>query len=64
MGQDAREEGQGGRAYRMSLGGRTAKRELGVVNKVEGRTEASENSQRGKELEETVPRRKPSTFKC
>lgn len=49
----------------MSLG-RTAERELGVVNKVEGRIEASENSQRGrgKELEETVPRRKQSAFKC
>lgn len=49
----------------MSLG-RPAKRELGVVNKVEGRLEARENSQRGKgkELEETVPRRKQSAFKC
>lgn len=47
----------------MSLG-RTAKRELGVVYKVEGRIEASENSQRGKELKETVPRRKQSAFKC
>lgn len=47
----------------MSLG-RTAKRELGVVNKVEGRIEASENSQQGKELEEPVPRRKQSAFKC
>lgn len=39
-------------------------RELGVVNKVEGRIEASENSQRGKELKETVPRRKQLAFKC